>query len=455
MTVTSDLSNWMWAGGLTALWLAHAGWAFTKSRKLARTKKARSEELKSGAAHTVLVAYGSQTGLASELAEKTASALTDAGVAARVIALSELDADTLSVARRILFIASTTGEGDAPDNASGFLRRHMGQPMALSHLSYAVLALGDSSYEHYCAFGRALDHWLAASKASPIFERIEVDNGRIEDIHHWQHHLSALTGSTTDHDWAPPAYDPWILAERTLMNLGSPGGEAWHLRFTPKGHIPNWQAGDIAEVVIPVAGDAPDLLREYSIASLPQDGSLELCVRLATLPDGGFGAGSGWMIQTLKMGGEVEMRVRSNPAFRPVAPQSTAILIGNGTGIAGLRAHLKTRTGQAPTWLLYGERTQAHDALFDAELQQMLADKHLTRLDRAWSRDEGDGRYVQHLVSENAREIVRMVEEGATIFVCGSLEGMSQGVHAALEVALGEDMLNGLTDSGHYRRDVY
>lgn len=455
MTVTSSLGNLMWAGGLTALWLAHAGWAYSKHRKSVAAKKARAEELRTGASRTVLVAYGSQTGLGAELAEKTAATLNTAGVAARCLPLSELDAETLKEARRILFIASTTGEGDAPDNASGFLRRQMTQPMNLPHLSFAVLALGDSTYENYCAFGRSLDEWLEASKARPLFERIEVDNGHIEDIHHWQHHLSALTGSTTDHDWAPPEHDPWVLSQRTLMNAGSPGGEVWHLRFTPKGHTPTWQAGDIAEIVIPAMGDQPRQLREYSIASLPQDGAIEFCVRLVSLPEGGFGAGSGWMLRTLKMGGEVEIRVRPNPAFRPVAPHVPAIMVGNGTGIAGLRAHLKTRTDAAPTWLFYGERTRAHDALFDDELQAMLADGRLSRLERAWSREEGDGRYVQHLVCEQTPDIVQMIENGATVFVCGSLEGMSQGVHAALVEALGEDMLQSLTDTGRYRRDVY
>jgi len=41
------------------------------------------------------------------------------------------------------------------------------------------------------------------------------------------------------------------------------------------------------------------------------------------------------------------------------------------------------------------------------------------------------------------------------ILVCGSLEGMSQGVHAALETALGADRLLELTEAGRYRRDVY
>jgi len=63
--------------------------------------------------------------------------------------------------------------------------------------------------------------------------------------------------------------------------------------------------------------------------------------------------------------------------------------------------------------------------------------------------------YVQALIAENAAEIAAWVERGAAIYVCGSLEGMAPGVHAALEAALGADRLVELTEAGRYRRDVY
>ena len=44
---------------------------------------------------------------------------------------------------------------------------------------------------------------------------------------------------------------------------------------------------------------------------------------------------------------------------------------------------------------------------------------------------------------------------GAVIYVCGSLEGMASGVHAALETALGADVLLQMLEDGRYRRDVY
>jgi len=173
-------------------------------------------------------------------------------------------------------------------------------------------------------------------------------------------------------------------------------------------------------------------------------------------PDGTPGLASGWLTRDLAIGDEAGMRIRTNRSFHGPAPETPLILIGNGTGLAGLRAHWKARAGQASqTWLMFGERTRAHDAFLDAELQAALASGVLTRLDRVFSRDAGDGRYVQALITEHAADLTAWVDRGAAILVCGSLEGMSKGVHEALEAALGAEAVLSLTECGRYRRDVY
>ncbi|HWW12583.1 MAG TPA: oxidoreductase, partial [Brevundimonas sp.] len=118
---------------------------------------------------------------------------------------------------------------------------------------------------------------------------------------------------------------------------------------------------------------------------------------------------------------------------------------------------LKAREDQphGGAWLMFGERTRAHDAFLDDELQAMQASGLLTRLDRVFSRDAGDGRYVQSVVAEQAETLKDWLSRGATVMVCGSLEGMSKGVHEALEAVVGVEALRDLTETGRYRRDVY
>lgn len=456
--MTADPVRWLWAAAAVVLWLlivAAVAWTGARARRSSAARAAAFAPAEG--ADALLVAFASQTGQAEELAWMTASGLSEAGVPARVARLGDLEPEALRAEGRVLIIASTTGEGDGPDAMSGFAGRRMTTPADLSGLSYGLLALGDRSYADFCGFGRALDLWLRRSGATPLFDRIEVDRGDAGAVRHWRRQLGVVTGRAVQADWAPPAYDRWRLVRRTHLNPGSPGGEVWLLAFEPVGHSPDWVAGDVAEIGLPAVDGVSAASREYSIASLPGDACVEFLVRRIMRTDGSPGLASGWLTRTLSVGDPVDMRIRTNRNFHGPAPESPLILIGNGTGLAGLRAHWRARAEAAHggTWLMFGERTSAHDAFLDAELQAACASGLLTRLDRTFSRDPDDGRYVQSLIGEHGAELTAWVDRGATLLVCGSLEGMSRDVHAALEKTLGSERLLTLTGAGRYRRDVY
>ncbi|MBU1385250.1 MAG: sulfite reductase subunit alpha [Alphaproteobacteria bacterium] len=456
--MTADPLRWLWAALAVALWLALVAAVAWSRARAGRVAADRASALgPAEGADALLIAFASQTGLGEELAWMTASTLSGAGVPSRVVLLGDLDPDELRAEGRVLIIASTTGEGDGPDATSWFARQHMAGPADLAGLSYGLLALGDRAYADFCGFGRALDLWLQRSGATPLFDRIEVDNGDAGAIRHWQHQLGAVTGRAIEADWTPPAYDRWRLVARSHLNPGSPGGEAWLLAFEPVDHAADWVAGDIAEIGLPAVDGVAPASREYSVASLPSDGRVEFIVRRTLRPDGSPGLASGWLTGDLAVGDAIDMRIRTNRGFHGPAAEVPLILIGNGTGLAGLRAHWRARAAGAHggVWLLFGERTSAHDAFLDTELQGALASGVFSRLDRAFSRDPDDGRYVQDLIVQNTDELNAWVDRGAVILVCGSLEGMSTGVHTALETAIGAERLLALAEAGRYRRDVY
>ena len=484
------------AGAVAGVYALFCGAIALREAMRRRATRKAAEALSQGAGEPVLVAFASQTGFAEELAGATAQALSEAGAPVTLKDLSAVTAADLT--GRALFVVSTTGEGDAPDPARAFIRDVMKDGADLSGLRYGVLALGDSTYAEYCAFGRTLDAWLARNGGQPLFDRVEVDDGDPAALRHWQGNLGLLTGVTDAPDWSRPTYGRWTLAERTLLNPGSPGGEAWHVRLTPDDGA-TWQAGDILEIGprnnpaevaalglaaattetlstlrlphepaaiealrgLPVEAIAERLTplphREYSIASLPSDGGVELIVRLMPRADGAPGLGSGWLCRFAPVGGMVEARVRTNRSFHGPDNARPLILIGSGTGLAGLRAHLKARAaaGVRWNWLVFGERTAAHDYFHREEIEGWKASGLLDRLDLAFSRDQAERVYVQHRLLEAADVLRRWVANGAAIYVCGSLEGMSRDVHAALVEVLGAETLERLTDEGRYRRDVY
>jgi sulfite reductase (NADPH) flavoprotein alpha-component len=410
---------------------------------------------------TTLVAFASQTGFAADIANRTAQSLQSAGESVLLASLHELNDQQLREARRVLFVVSTTGEGDAPDAAAGFVRNVLGTSLPLAELNYAVLALGDREYHNYCAFGHHLDRWLRHQGATALFDVVEVDNGDEGALRHWQHQLGVISGSPDLPDWEAPRYERWRLIERVLLNRGSAGDACFHIALQPEdSRNLQWTAGDIAEIDPRNStwGEAETLPhREYSIASLPADGAIHLLVRRMRRPDGTVGLGSGWLTEQTRIGDDIALRIRSNPNFHAPSDDRPLILIGNGTGIAGLRALIKVRraAGHRRNWLVFGERNAAHDRFYREDLERWLADGVIEQLDLVFSRDQPDRRYVQHRVLERADDIRRWIGEGAAIYVCGSLQGMAPAIDAALSRIAGTEVVETLAAEGRYRRDVY
>lgn len=448
-----------------AAWVLLCFWAWRRAQRRATQLGLAARELQAPATQeTILIAHASQTGQAEAIAHQTAEALRQGGIPTRLAALGQLNLPLLQEHPRLLIVASTYGEGDAPDSAAGFVDMVMASgpnasTASLHALHYAVLALGDSEYRHFCGFGRKLDAWLRDRGATPLFDRVEADDADSAALRHWQHHLGRLTGRNDLPDWEPPAYRPWKLSQRTVLNPASQASPCFHLALTPPDDSDAWwQAGDIAEIG-PRTARGGTLLphREYSIASIPSDGAVHLLVRQMRRDDGTLGLGSGWLTEIADIGDDIDVRLRTNSNFHPPADDRPILLIGNGTGLAGLRALLKARiaAGQYRNWLIFGERSAAHDWFHREEIEGWLATGKLARLDAVFSRDTAERRYVQHRLLEASDAVREWIASGASLYVCGSLQGMAQGVDEALACILGTDGLAALRHDNRYRRDVY
>ncbi|MDP3815670.1 sulfite reductase flavoprotein subunit alpha [Pseudomonas sp.] len=400
-----------------------------------------------------LIGFASQSGFAEQLAWSTAGQLQAAGLAVSVQPLARLDEQALRQARNALFVLSTFGDGEAPDSARGFERQLLGRTLDLPHLRYAMLALGDRQYRQFCGFAQRVQGWLTQQGAQSLFAPVQVDGGDAAALANWQQQLASLTGSAV----ATPPQQPvaeWRLLGRECLNPGSAGASTFLVRLQPL-DATAWQAGDILEVLPRNAAELG--CRDYSIASLPADGVLELIVRQERHADGSLGLGSGWLTEQAPLLAALLARVRRNSSFHGPSDERPLILIGNGTGLAGLRSLLKARIaqGRQRNWLLFGERNAAHDCYCQAELQAWLASGDLARLDLAFSRDQEHKRYVQDCLGEAAEQLREWLAEGAAIYVCGSLEGMAGGVDQVLREVLGSVALEALLEEGRYRRDVY
>jgi sulfite reductase (NADPH) flavoprotein alpha-component len=140
----------------------------------------------------IAVLYASQSGTAEGLARKVAKELKAKGHIASLASLEGYTPAALAEERYVILIASTYGEGDAPDGVQPFY-----QKLCVEHfpryqdLTYCVLALGDTHYEHFCKFGADLDSKLAALGAVKLLDRVDCDVDLDETFAGWKQQLLA------------------------------------------------------------------------------------------------------------------------------------------------------------------------------------------------------------------------------------------------------------------------
>lgn len=214
--------------------------------------------------------------------------------------------------------------------------------------------------------------------------------------------------------------------------------------------------------------------RLYSIASSPLAHPDEVhltvaAVRYQTHGKSRKGVCSTYLADLVKPGDQVPLFVQPNKNFRlPADPETPIIMVGPGTGIAPFRAFIEHRVAtNAPgkSWLFMGDQHYLFDFLYQLEWQDYLKSGALTKLDVAFSRDQPEKRYVQHLMLENAAELYSWLEQGAHFYVCGDARHMAVHVHEALVSIVSsqgnlseesaEAYLDQLKKSHRYHRDVY
>jgi sulfite reductase (NADPH) flavoprotein alpha-component len=535
-----------------------------------------------------LVLWASQTGNAEEFAARVAERLGGS----QLVNMNDLPLSQLAAARDVLVVTSTFGDGGPPDNGAVFWDR-LGAPdaPALDGVRYAVLGIGDRSYDNFCGHAKSIDGRFADLGATKILDRTECEVYDDDPMDQWAEQVTALLGTSPDpgpsnghgggvstmarpttlaepFTRARPVLAP--LSRNVVLTAPASAKEVRQFGFDISEHDVTYAAGDSlgvyatnsefavntwlaatgmrgddaievdgAEIALRDAlaasydicrvtpnllrfvadncGDAAaakvlrapraeldkwlvdrnglDIVREFGVradATQWQDVLVRLTPRqfsISTSPlvsphevqltvsvlryrgsDGGPRGGvATTFLADRAAGSPVPVFLQRSPHFRP--PEDATIpmiMVGPGTGIAPFRGFLQERRALGHTgrnWLFFGDQHRSENFYYRDDLEDMVRDGFLNRLDLAFSRDQADRVYVQHKMLDYGADVWRWLDEGGHFYVCGDANRMARDVDAALTSIIekhgamshekAHDYKRELVASKRYVRDVY
>lgn len=147
----------------------------------------------------IAIFFATQTGNAQECAEWLHDDLKKRNHPVHLKNLAETKAEELKTVQIALFVVSTFGEGDPPDDAVDFHAELEGMPAgSLTGLKYAVFALGDIDYTLFCGFGNNCDYLLSEAGATQLLEIEECNLDQADRLPIWADAVSPLLPSSSD-----------------------------------------------------------------------------------------------------------------------------------------------------------------------------------------------------------------------------------------------------------------
>jgi sulfite reductase (NADPH) flavoprotein alpha-component len=230
-----------------------------------------------------LILYGTETGNSKKVASQLLTTFKKNKIQAKAIDVFQYDLSKLEKEDLVIFVISTQGEGEFPQNAQPFYEKLLSSNANLDKVSFAVFGLGDSSYPLFCNAGVLLDEVLEAKGAKRLLPLVKSDVDYADDVIQWETDLQKVfqnqqvtpsevvkTVTTTGNK---KNYTGQITHKIVLNDRGS-NKETYHIEIASEDEIV-YEPGDALGVV----PKNDDLVVEQILAYFKEEESREITIK--------------------------------------------------------------------------------------------------------------------------------------------------------------------------------
>jgi len=255
-TLSPDQSSWL------------CGYLAGVNASMAGTASAVAPVAESASSEGVTVLFGSQTGNCEGIAGDLVAALQAKGVSADMVDMGTYKTQNLKKEKNVCVVVSTQGEGDPPDTAidlHAFINGRRAPKM--EGASFAVIGLGDTSYEFYCKTGKDFDERFGELGGTRLLDRVDCDVDYEDKAEAWVAELAeklsaklvsaavatpvvgATASATVKSEFSKKNPFAAPLLERLNLNGRDSEKETLHMELLLEGSGLTYEPGDALGVV--------------------------------------------------------------------------------------------------------------------------------------------------------------------------------------------------------------
>lgn len=437
-------SSIIWAivlalASINILFFIYSGFAMTLKRRASRIKntfKATESDL--------ILLVGSENGSTLAFANAIQKQLVAQG---KKVFLGELNSYTsYPKAEHLIVLTSTHGLGDAPANATSFLSR-LQKTEQQQPIQFSVVGFGSMAYPDFCAYATEIDQALAQQKwANRVLDMQTVNDKSATEFVAWIRLWNDQTGinlATTPslYSEAPKDLEKIKVLDKTLISET----EHTFLLTLETSTFSIHTSGDLLAVY--PANDNQERL--YSIGKV--NDKIQLVVKLHP-----SGLGSNYLYD-LEKGSVFKGRIIQNKSFHFPKKVAQVAMISNGTGIAPFLGMMAQNQNKTKLHLYCGFRQETETVTgYKKFAYDMLEKKQLTSFQLALSREDKQ-EYVMDLIERDASFFGKLLQDGGTILICGSL-AMQKDVEKVLDTICLNQSSKGIAfykENGQVLTDCY